>query len=708
MTQDYAAVIAKYKALLKKNSGLTKIDNYVPPPSVDYEEFKKKYLPKSFSFYEKLCYYSAKIIQIDPKGKDLEKLKENIRIAHLNITPTQAYTAQFIIPTIVGLLGLFVSILLLNSLFFAFFSLVLGFTLVLMLAKVPEFLSQRWRLQASNQMVLCVFYIVTYMKHTSNIENALKFAAQYLSGPLATDLSRVLEDALTFGSVNKSLDNYLVTWRKYNPEFVHAFGLITRSLLESTEEKRKQTLTRGLTEMLEETQEKMLHYAQDLKSKIMTLHMLGIVLPILGLVILPLVVSFMEGVAWYHIATLYNIILPILVYLWGTNALNQRPTGYGDTDLSETKVDLNHPVTLFGKLKVKTKNVKYFAGAVGGLFFLIALLPLIIHWVSPTWDISFPLGFSFLGYRESSSTQGLIVGPFGIGASILSLFFPIALAFGMGLYYKWSIEKKYSVRKKAHDIEREFSTALYQLGNVLAQDRPLEYAIPEAAKAMNVSTSGEFFRLVTANMRFRSMNAEEAIFDPQRGAMVKFPSNIINSSMRILVESVQKSPLVAAEALWGISQYIKDIHRVNERLKDLLAEIISDMKSQINLLTPAIAGIVIGITSMITFILSRLAVNFKSVSAVDSGSTLSNITNLFGDGLPTYYFQLVVGIYVVQIVYILTIMSNGIENGADDVGEKHFLGVNLLRSPVIYCTISLIVMLIFNLIAGVILGKTIS
>ena len=48
--------------------------------------------------------------------------------------------------------------------------------------------------------------------------------------------------------------------------------------------------------MLEETYEKMLHYAQNLKSPITMLHMLGIILPILGLVILPLVVSFMEAV----------------------------------------------------------------------------------------------------------------------------------------------------------------------------------------------------------------------------------------------------------------------------------------------------------------------------------------------------------------------------------------------------------------------------
>jgi len=65
------------------------------------------------------------------------------------------------------------------------------------------------------------------------------------------------------------------------------------------------------------------------------LNMLGIVLPILGLVILPLVVSFMEGVKWYHLFALYNVALPLGVLYLSRSILRTRPTGYGDTDISE-------------------------------------------------------------------------------------------------------------------------------------------------------------------------------------------------------------------------------------------------------------------------------------------------------------------------------------------------------------------------------------
>jgi len=134
------------------------------------------------------------------------------------------------------------------------------------------------------------------------------------------------------------------------------------------------------------------------------------------------------------------------------------------------------------------------------------------------------------------------------------------------------------------------------------------------------------------------------------------------------------------------------MHRVEERLRDLLADVISSMKSQISFLTPVIAGIVIGITSMVTTILIRLSGQMAQMSAEsDSSANIGGITSMFGDGIPTYYFQIIVGLYVVQIVYILTVFSNGIENGADKVAERYNLAQNLLRSTIMYAGIAFIV-----------------
>ena len=111
---------------------------------------------------------------------------------------------------------------------------------------------------------------------------------------------------------------------------------------------------------------------------------------------------------------------------------------------------------------------------------------------------------------------------------------------------------------------------------------------------MEGSTSGDFFNLAEKNITKLGMGLEQAIFDPKVGAIASFPSKVIESSMKVLVESIKKGPRIAAQALLSMARYIKEIHRVESRLKDLMADIISSMKAQIKFLTPAIAGIVIG------------------------------------------------------------------------------------------------------------------
>ncbi|MEK6943815.1 MAG: hypothetical protein AABX00_07175, partial [Nanoarchaeota archaeon] len=261
----------------------------------------------------------------------------------------------------------------------------------------------------------------------------------------------------------------------------------------------------------------------------------------------------------------------------------------------------------------------------------------------------------------------------------------------------------------AKQLELEFASALFQLGNRLGDNLQVEIAVGKVADVMEGTVSGSFFALVSQNIKRMGMSIEKAIFDPVHGALVYFPSNLIESSMKVLTQAVKKSPLIAAQALTNVSRYIKEIHKVNERLKDLMADIISSMNSQVKFLTPAIAGVVIGITSMITAILGRLSNQLQqaTASAGAEGGTPTGFMDMFGNGIPTYYFQIVVGIYVVQITYILTVIANGVENGSDKLNERYQLGNNLIRSTLLYAFISAAVMLLFNIIAGRILTATV-
>jgi len=703
-------LVEEYKKTIEKELGASISGS--KPTSKEYQEFREEYMPKHLSLYENLCNQSEKILKIKPKKKDEQNIIDNIDIAHLKVTPTGVLSFSVLAPIFLILFGSLITYILLQSMFFIIFFFVIGAAIIYPLGKMPEFIANSWRLKASNQMVLCIFYVVTYMRHTSNLENAIEFAADHLAPPLSIDLKKVLWDVETekYESVKESLDIYLQTWKKWNFEFIESFHLIESSLYEGSEDRRLNSLDKSLDVILSETYEKMLHYAHNLQSPITMLHMLGIILPILGLVILPMVVSFMEGVRWYHLAALYNVALPISVFYLGKSILSKRPTGYGQTDISEENPELKkyrNVILKLGKIEFQINPIS-FSIVLGGIFLLLGLSPVLLHAVG-FQDIGFGAedltnacgrNFCLLGYRESPVT-GEIIGPYGLGASILSLSFTLAFGLSIGLYYRLRSKKVIDIRKRSKKLEMEFASALFQLGNRLGDGLPAEIAFGKVANIMQGTVSGSFFKLVSMNIRRLGMSVKMAIFDPVHGALITYPSNLIESSMKVLVQSIKKGPVVAAQALTNISRYIKEIHSVNERLRDLMADIVSSMNSQIKFLAPAISGIVIGITAMVTEILGRLGGQLESVTA--GTSQAGGLVGIFGDGIPTYFFQIIIGLYIVQITYILTILVNGIENGSDKLNERYQLGNNMIRTTLLYCTISLVVMVTFNIIASQIL-----
>ncbi len=717
-------IIKKYRQRLQAELGAQRVQATPQVISREYQDFKRTFLPRHLSLYERACQIAERLLKIRPDAKRAAELLEAIAITHLEVTPAGTASFAVIVPFLAGLVTALPVFLATRSLVLAALFFIGSIALIYPLQRLPDFLANSWRLKASNQMVQCIFYVVTYMRHTSNLERAVEFASDRLGPPLSLDLKKVLWDVETgaFETIKESLDHYLATWKKWNQEFIESFHLIEGSLYEPGESRRLDVLDKALSVMLTETYEKMLHYAHGLQSPITMLHMLGIILPILGLVILPLVVSFMAGdsasprTLALYIAALYNVILPVGVYYLSKVVLAKRPTGYGQADITEGNPELAKYRSIllrFGGKEVRVPPL-IIAAIAGSVLLLVGLLPLLLHAANPAYDFTFAgETFSFLGYVCPQGDQCPAeqrIGPYGLGAALLSLFVTLALGVGAGLYFSLRSKNVFAVREKTKRLEDEFASALFQLGNRLGDGIPAEIAFSKVAQVMQGTASGEFFLLVSRNITEQGMSVQDAIFHPTRGALIFFPSKAIESSMRVLVESSRKGPKIAAQALISMSRYMKEIHRVDERLRDLLAEIIASMKGQIRFLTPAIAGIVVGITSMITTILIKLSKQIAALTEQGAQATagLGGIVTLFGNGVPTYYFQIVVGIYVVQITMILTILSNGIENGADKLQERYLLGTSTLSATVLYCLLSLAVMLLFNIIAGRILSNALA
>jgi len=704
-------ILAKYS---KKLESEINSSDYLEEKSLEiskeYTTFKKEMIPE-LSRYERWVKSVGNLIKIKIAQKDRKKVQKYLEIAHLEVTPEEALTLSIISLLGIFLLSVAVSTaiyLITNS--FPGLLLFLGFLTSIALFyhtfTMPKRLANIYRLQASSQMVPAILYTVVYMKHTSNLERAIHFASEHLEGPLALDFKKIFYDVEIgkFSTIKQSLDIYLETWSDYAPEFIESFHLIESSLFEPSESRRVQILEKALQVILDGVYEKMLKYSREIRSPLTNIYMLGIILPTLGLALLPLASTLLKGaLLWYHIIILFNILIPFLVSYLVSEVLLKRPGGYGESQILELNPD--YP-------KFKSKKSWAIAALISLPLLILGLLPFILQLnILPLQqDVTFEeIGLSFLGdikLLDFKIVDQKKVGPFGPLAIILSLFIPLSIGLFFSVAYKQKTKSLIKSRDDTKALEEEFTNSIFQLGNRLGDGIPAEIAFSHVAESTKSQKTHEFFSLVNQNIQQGGMSLERAIFDKKRGAITFFPSPLIATSMKILVESVKKGLQVAASSLMAISDYVKNINKINQRLKDLLAEIITDMKSNMTFLAPLLAGIVVGLATMIASILNKLAIFQQEITATGGESnlgTLGNIVTLFKitEIIPPYFIQACIGVYIIEIVFILTAALVTVEAGRDTLREKYELSRNLNRSLALYLITALVSIIALTLLAQI-------
>jgi len=684
--------------------------------SREYLQFKKEMAPE-LSRYEKWCKSLGNIIKLKLAEKDGIKIQKQLDVAHLDVTPSQALT----LAVVSLLLSFFVGFLLSIGIFFLVGNFPILFLFLVLLTSLflfyyvyslPSRLANKWRLKAGSQMVPCVLYVVVYMKHTSNLERAIRFASQHLQAPLALDFKKILWDVETgkYSTIKGSLDAYLETWRESSIEFIESFHLVESSLYEPNEARRIATLERALQVILDGVYEKMLKYSREIRSPLTNLYMLGIILPTLALALLPLASTLLGGlIRWYHVVVIFNLIIPFFVFYLTNQIMLKRPGGYGESDILE--MNPLYP-------QYKSKKPYLIALLICLPLLLIGTLPFLFQYTALPGilgmdrDYTFSgIGISYLGdlkiFDFQETAEG-VVGPFGIIAVLFSLCIPLSFALFFSVAYHLKTKELIKARQKSKSLEKEFTSSLFQLGNRIGDGLPAEVAFSKVAESSKGTSTEEFFRIVNVNMHQAGMSLEQAVFNERRGGIIYYPSSLIKMSMKILVESVKKGLKVAARSLMSISEYVKNIRKINERLRDLLAEVVSDMKSNMTFLAPLLAGIVVGLASMITLILNKLQImaSLGAETEIAGFGNMAGITQIFDitKMIPPYFLQIAIGIYIIEIIFILTGTLVTVDAGEDKLKKKYDISRYLKFGSLLYLITALVSVLVLSILAAVALA----
>jgi Flp pilus assembly protein TadB len=651
--------------------------------SREYRLFKRK-TKTGLNWYETLANLSGKLLRFRPGRERKIELLKAINFTQLRVRPSSVMSLMLLTIIFFAALGIILAaaglIPIIGGLLVGVFGILLGYYLY----RYPFNLMKEMRIKASSQVILAVLYMVVSMRLSPNLERALRFAASNITGPLAWDMRKLIWDIemRKYASAWDAMDDYIAKWKPENEEFAEAMRLVRDSTTQMPD-KAKGILDEALNIVLDGSKTRMKHYVQDLKMPVMMIHMMGIVLPVLGSIMAPLVAVFMADLAqWWHFVLGYNIILPIVIIWFINSILRKRPITFSPS------IPGSHPIMQRTNLPVLLLSVVILTG------FLI--IPLTFFYQNP----------KFLASGITGDQSCILFSMAMENCSLISLVASAVIILGvsaaLSVYFILSNSRKVKLYTRTKSIEGEFELALFQLGNRISGGVPTEVAVDKSIGDVKDLEISNLFKRALKNMRTLGMTFESALFDKKFGALKYYPSKLIKSIMRAVVDTAKKGVAYASDSMFRISSYLKSIRETQEYIREMLEETVSSMKFQAYFLTPMVTGLVVSMADIIMLVLGRLGTYLDKMDlAGDYGAQVgfTNFTQIFGNleaSMSPSVFQLIVGTYLVQVILILAIFITKISEGENKPLQWYTAGRMLIVGVVMYFLIALISTSVFH------------
>lgn len=527
--------------------------------------------------------------------------------------------------------------------------------------------AQAEKIRAVSFIPEIVNYLVMSMKLSPNVERALEFASEHGKGKIAADL-RELVYSLRVGvyrSSEEGLDALAYKWGKFSDEFKHALILIRSSVIEVDEAKRNEILDKAVLEVLEGVRDDMTKYAARMRQPSVYLYYVGVLLPLMLIIMLPIgsVMAKLPLAQTWILILIYNVLVPLATAFFAAKILAQRPPVY-----VPPKIPDNFP-GLPPKNHVKVGKTTFPAivlavGAAALTYFAFAYI------VDPLFN-PVPLAYA------SAAEKGAFFPFFAVAGAV------IGMAVAASIYLYGSAAAKRRVQKEVIEMEKEFQDSVYILASRLGENRPIEEAMSYTAEFLSGTRISKLFGRASENIQNLSMTAEMSLFDPVYGALKDVPSDLIRGAMRIIVDSVTLGVQQAAKALISLSLQLRDSQKIKEKIAELLSEITSMMKSIAFIIAPLVLGVTSALQKIVVSALKALASSPSLQSGTGAGGVTASIPiSGFGDpkalaSIPdAFTFLVIIALYVIEITVLLVYFTSKIEEGDNSLAIK----INLARA----------------------------
>jgi Flp pilus assembly protein TadB len=675
--------------------------------SREYKEFKEEEKEsQKLTQYERMCYRMASLFSLSADEGTKEKLNPSIRLLDWEITPGMVMSAtvgvgffSFLAWFVVFMLNLLVITIIPVSLVAIAVLAPIGATVYTYY--YPIFAAQNKVIRSSGEMILSILYMVIYMRTSANLEGALRFAALNLKGPISEDLKGVLWDVESgkYNQIDESLENYTKKWKNFNQDYLESLNLLRASLNEPSKERRDRLMQDAIDNILDGTKEKMKHYAQNLETPVMIINAVGAMLPVLGMIMLPLISAFMGGVITpLHLLIMFNIMLPTFLWIFMQRTLSSRPP----TVSSKPSKEGNLPQRGKFEFEIMDRELAVPTWPVGAAVFLIVGFYGIIGYL--IYPHFYPVENVNPAVIPAIFLENGRLDPFPMLLRSLSI--TLGLGLGIGTSKLLGNRARAAAEEDIKEIEQQFPNALFELGNKISGGTPIELALEDAAESTKDLKISNLFLEASENIKNMGMTFEDAIFDENYGALQHYPSQTIETVMRAILSSSEKGTQMASTAMMTISRYLENIHDTQEALNDLMEDTTTTIQMLAYMLAPVISGVAVSMSQTIISALYSLGESFSSTqqnlpsggggAGIGGAGILQNLKS----AIPPELLQFVVGFYLLQLLYILGTFYTKITQGEDKTYKNMFIGKIMISGLFFYSMTVVIISLMFGGIVG--------
>ncbi len=507
-------------------------------------------------------------------------------------------------------------------------------------------------------------YIVMYLKLIPNMEDGIRFAARESNTSLGKDLKKLIWDleVRVYQSIDDAITAFANLWGKWSDYLKRALHLIRSAVREGSESERNVTLDRSLDIVMEGTKNSMTNFSNKLHQPTLVIYSIGVMIPLALVGMMPAASLVGLRVSIFQIFLFYDVILPVVLFAYIRKILLSRPATF-----NPPAIPADHPDVA----GINKKENMVTAAAIG----VAIALPGIVFMLMPVILVNGKI-INFVDKVNAVVPVTLFI-LWGVAASV-------------SFYCLRTYTAYKKIRDEIKKMEEEFSDSLYVIGKRITEGKPAEEAFQYASKTMEGSEMGKIFARTAFNLMSMRTNLNDALFDSKFGSLKHVYSDRIRAVMHLFVEGVKKSYEAAGVAIVKVAEHLKQLQEVERGIKNSLGTLTSTLKSTATIFAPMIAGITLGITKLISVVIKNM-----NLGDLPENDFLSGASN-FSFNISPEYFVLVIGIYIIQLIFLLIRFANGIDEGDDRVEYMYDLGKSLPTAVAFFSIVTIISMFVFK------------